>query len=316
MKKSSKQILVFLFISLFFVSLIAGVVSAQVSADRVALDSNGYPTSDSTSNSQTYEQRVKELDDYFPPFIANRIAIWELGAIGYQGLGGTTIKYLILALVILLVYSSLVYVNFPPTAVGSSGGGFVKFIISVIVGFLSTFLLTTSELITILQSYTSLGVTLSLFFPILILVFFSLVTAKVGNPMGIFAQKIIWVIYSGYLFFKSLFYLIILTEGRSIPKWASWLFDKGESSTILGIAKFFVGDKAAEAITSQTFNPIILTIMLIMAIAVFIIFVLGNKPVVAWMDKEARDSEIEAQKAMLERSHAYDKLRSEEVKKT
>ncbi len=305
MKKSSLPIL-FLIIFLALI-VVPGLASAAV----------GDPNDITTRNqqSQSYAQRVQYWGEGdggdikglgFPEFIATRIALWETNDITQEGLTGITLKYLSLFLIILLVYSALAYVNFPESSGGSAG--FTRFLISLVVGLMATFLITSQELLAIVQSYTALGITLSLFFPIMILAFITLVTAKVANPVGIFAQKIMWAIYSIYLFFKTSLYLIVRNDYH-ILRWG------GDGSWIKEVASFFVGGRAIQSINNGAFDPVILTVMLITSIAVFIIFVWQNKAVDAWIAKEERDSEIESARAKVQRSDAYDTIRAQQMQK-
>ncbi|MBI2629380.1 hypothetical protein HYW74_04830 [Candidatus Pacearchaeota archaeon] len=238
-----------------------------------------------------------------PAFITSRLETWEKGLYGKDNFDGVFIKYLLLFLVIILIYSVLAYVNFPDSfGTGSSGSTFVRTLIAIIGGFLATFAITTSEIVAILQSYTALGVTLSLFFPIMILVFFTVVVATKGSPVGIFSSKIMWVIYSAYLFIKSGITMLI-TNG--------WV--PGRSAIIC----FFLGTEGyKQAITNIRPDPVVTTVMWIASIFVFVVFVMGGKVVTAWLSKEKVDAEIQAQKQMLERSHAYDKARSQEIQRT
>jgi len=308
-----KRIFALLFISVIFLSLISGVFAVENAPVDCSQPSRGISGElfDSSANANGLIN-----------FIAKKLCIWESGNL--SGFEGTTIKYFFLLLVILLIYSSLSYVNFPDTFSSSGGSSFVRFLISFIVGIIATFAITSSELLTILQSYTALGITLTLFFPIMILMFFSLVTAKKASPIGIFGQKILWLIYSVYLFIKSalLFYVNWgISKGTLKPDDKGILQFVVTQSTSSGVTatvnthpilQFFLGNAPLVSANDNTIN----ILLLIMAIAVFVIFVLGNKYVEAWIAKEARDSELEAQKSMLERSHSYDKLRSEEMKRT
>ncbi len=304
-----KRILALLFIFIVFLSLFSGfLVVAQTEyfgdADNTAIENP------EQSQGKTVNERTSELTTLgWPEWLATRIATWELGAIGDQGLAGTTLKYFVLALIILLVYSALTYANFPDSYGSFGGAGLVRFLISLIVGLIATFAITTSELLTMMQSYTALGITLSLFFPILILAFFTLVTARAASPIGIFAQKILWAIYSFYLFLKTSLYLIIANSNGNEKT------DFLKLEWPVDVANFFIGEEAKGQITSGTFDPVILTIMLIVSIVVFFIFVIQNKAVDAWITKEARDAEIEAEKAKLERSHSYDELRSQQMQR-
>ena len=241
-----------------------------------------------------------------PKFITDRLEFWELGIDKDKGLDGVTIKYLFLALVIMLIYSALTYVNFPDSFTNTSSG-IVRFIISFITGALATFAITTNELLSILQSYTALGITLSLFFPIAILLFFTLVTARKASPIGIFASRILWIIYATYLLIKS---SIVFFATRAVSQGAETAFLESN------ITRYFIGDSIPTLIQNKAYDPTITIIVLIISISIFAIFVFGGKWIQAWLAKEERDAEIEAQKAMIQRSHAYDKARSEQLQRT
>src|SRR3989344_7002120 len=222
-----KRIFALLFISVIFLSLISGVFAVENAPVDCSQPSRGISGElfDSSANANGLIN-----------FIAKKLCIWESGNL--SGFEGTTIKYFFLLLVILLIYSSLSYVNFPDTFSSSGGSSFVRFLISFIVGIIATFAITSSELLTILQSYTALGITLTLFFPIMILMFFSLVTAKKASPIGIFGQKILWLIYSVYLFIKSalLFYV-----NWSISKGTLTVSDNNLDLSKNSILQFFLG---------------------------------------------------------------------------
>jgi len=273
MKKSMQKSLVFLFLGLLLISLLVGFVSAASESELCKAFSW------STTSS-----------------FCVRAAIWEQGmsidSTNVNFIGAMT-KYLILLLILILIYSALAFANFPENAG-------LRMTLAVIGGILSTFLITTKELITGLISYSALGVTLFTFFPILVLGFFTLVVATKANPIGIFLQRIMWLIYSVYLFIKT-----------GVLAYAMSLQDPAESA----IVKFFVGNDISQTANGISPDVTMLIVLLVVSIAVFIIMVLGDKPIVAWLAKEKRDSEREAQKAMLERSHAYDKDRADMIQK-
>ncbi|MEM3074384.1 MAG: hypothetical protein QW727_00350 [Candidatus Pacearchaeota archaeon] len=306
-----KRIFALLFISILFLSLIIFFGSAQAAEE--ATSSQLSPTQPVNCSKPHVGLSGQLYDDSLGKgnlinLIATKLCIWESGNLGVEGF---TLKYFFLILVVILIYSALSYVNFPDTFSNQAGGSFVRFLISLIVGILSTFAITTPELLSMLQSYTALGVTLSLFFPIMVLMFFSLVTSRKASPIGIFGQKILWMIYSIYLFIKSVLLYYVssaISKGKLEVISDSNTINLTEHPTL----KFFLGEAPKVSLNDNT----ITIILLIMAISVFVIFVLGNKYVIAWIAKEERDAEIEAQKSMLERSHAYDKLRAEEMKRT
>jgi hypothetical protein len=221
---------------------------------------------------------------------------------------GAFLKYLFLLLVIMLVYSSLSYADFPK-------GTSVKIITAIIVGFLATFAITTKELLTVVQSYTALGMTLSIFFPIMILGFFTMVVATKGAPTGIFLQRIVWLIYSVYLFFKRLVVFIISQStasgtGLVLPGWAI-LFKPL-------VDQFVATFKDTTELTnfiSSNYDTTTTYLLLLVSIAVFVICVLSNKMVVAWLAKEQNESAIEARKRDVELSRARDKINAEDMRK-
>ena len=168
------------------------------------------------------------------------------------------------------------------------------------------------ELIALMVSYTALGTAIILFFPIAILIFFTIVVSAKGSPMGIFMQKILWIIYSVFLFIKSMFGL-----------WANWVVKNSSygAGTVLSngeinnsLITFFVGNstQATTTITQGTGGAnIILLIMLIVSIAIFIITIWkGNDIVVAWLAEQDRKADAEKQKDTIQRSQDYDKARA------
>jgi len=277
-------------------------------------------------------------------WFCSRMAQWEPGVDWKNGdLGAIAIflKYIFLVLSILLVYSALAYGKFPESAG-------LRIAIAIVVGFLITFMISTSEVLTAMTSYSALGITLIIFFPILILGFFTLVVASKASPMGIFLQKIMWVIYSFYLFIKAGAMLLLkysmssagdvvskaytvgtdgaIAYGTTIIDKAGTITDKTftgnqilvydkSNEAVSSIIQFFAGKDPATLNSFTQADNTILTILLIAAIAVFIIMVASNKAVSAWVTKEKIDSEIEARRATTRRSDERDKLNAESMER-
>lgn len=297
--KMRKGIFALLFISLLLFSMV-GVSAICGATDKGQTPAQTPPLNDQVLTSPSVS--TTPLADYFAkdyPWLSEKIALWETGG----SISDVTLKYFFLILVIMLIYAALAYVNFPDTFGG--GGGFVRFIIATVVGIIATFAISSAELLTILQSYTALGLTLTIFFPIMIVVFFNLVVASAGNPIGIFTTRIIWLIYSGFLFFKSISIVLI--------KWGSINIDV--ASLRCKIANFFVGEQVMRDVVANKYDNTISLILLLVSIAIFVIFVVKGRGVDEWIAKEKRNAEIEVKKAELERSRAYDTLRSEEMKR-
>ena len=227
-----------------------------------------------------------------------------------RGAIGDTMKWLLLFLVIILVYSSLTYASFPESLS-------LRIVTSVIIGFLSTFLITTSELLTMLNSYTALGVTLGVFFPIMILGFFTIMVSSTANPMGIFLQKIAWVIYSGYLFIKTFGLLVIRrrmdiiasgTTTASSTSGVAWnplpLSDLSDAARatknalnksfadnivdwVIKVANPIIDpmlpDQETAKILLGAYSSQMLILLLIVSIAIFSIMVLENGEIIKWL---------------------------------
>jgi len=175
-----------LLVGLFLISLFSGVVKAQGTGDTSDTSSKW-----SLSSEMIKQDWLKEGGSLY--FITQFVAAWESGDEGF--LNGF-LKYFFLALLIFFLYSVL------------SGVGFFKnrimaVILSVIVGFLITWGINQTDLLAIMNSYTTLGVVLLLGLPIILLGFVTLFVIKEANPMGIFIQRILWLAYGGYLFIRT-----------------------------------------------------------------------------------------------------------------
>lgn len=293
LKKSFTLLLITVFV--FFI-LLSGVVSAYCvdennniiwseiecnDLDLAWIDesppaSSSDPTSTTTSASTTKKLNLAKLLSFGSENLESWWKIWQKGEEDATKIDGEILKYFFLALIVILVYSALTYAKFPEQ-------GAVRTAIAIVVGFLATWAISPTELVAILKSYTALGATLMIFFPIMILGFFTLVVSSRVNPIGIMIQKILWVIYSVYLFMNS---------GASL---AMGYFD--ENGFIYGFFEFF-GGKAAETGDAK----LILTILAVTSIAIFIIAVYKNDFFVQWIAKEMRDSDIEKYKDTAERS--------------
>jgi|TARA_B100001971_G_scaffold189906_1_gene192265 hypothetical protein len=207
------------------------------------------------------------------------------------GVDGATIKWLVLMLVIILIYSALGYADFPEN-------GALRFGLAIVVGLLATILITTDELVTTLKSYTALGLTLTLFLPILILTFFTMIVATKSNPFGILSQKIMWLIYSVYLFFKTGLLLLLKLDLAGLRGSAS------ANPLVEPIYKFLYGknfEKVASAVGSESF---ILLTLFISSIVIFIIFVWKNHAVTLWLAHGKREADVDKAKDRAARAKA------------
>ena len=302
-----KRVVALMFILVFILSIFvsASLVAAQDEAEEDKKDSDLEIGIDTGKGASLFK-KDSWLDKKYQLWVKG-VKISELttkdGKIDSDQVDsiGAIIKWAILALIVLLIYSALAFVKFPESAT-------LRLIISIVVGFLATFFITTEELITAMQSYTALGIAMTVFFPIMILGFFTLVVASKANPIGIYLQRILWLIYSIYLFFRAGILLLL--------KNAYNVFDAAGKTTLTAGTKTYWGfinvNLTQGVINSlEKYDTTMLITLVVVAIAVFIIMVISNKPIIAWFAKEKREAEIEGQKATIARSKAYDKARSE-----
>lgn len=308
MQKSIKIILS-LAVILMFVLVVVNSVSAVVSAPDSASGGGANVAAKYSWGDCNYS--IKSLDKL--GFFEKRFCIWKEGAPALndeakKSLVGETLKYLVLILVIILAYSSFSSVEFPSNIV-------LRLVISAVVGFLATFLITTAELITMLFSYNALAVTFTVFLPILILAFFTMVVSSKANPIGIYIQKIVWVIYSVYLFIKCYTLWIIPTVVSKVElvadKGVYWYDTAGTKMTEAlpwyVQAVWPTGEPAQEYAAAQSIlnsgqDSTMLIVLIITAVMIFVIMVLGNKYVDRWFEHQKLEAEKEAFKMKTQRS--------------
>jgi hypothetical protein len=215
---------------------------------------------------------------------------------------GQIIKWIFLFIIVIMIYSGLEFGKFPEQA-------WLRWVMAILVGFLATFFITTKELLTAMQGYTALGITLAVFFPILILGFFTLVVATRANPIGILLQQIMWIIFS--------FWLLIKT-------WILWALlnpDKGEIVEVgqnISILFNFTKIEVTQGLLTMAQNSdktMLLTLM-VTAIACIVIMVISNKPIIRWIGHEMTEAKKDAYSTELERSRAVTKANAQQLEKT
>jgi hypothetical protein len=127
-------------------------------------------------------------------------------------------KYLFWITIMLLIFSALKFANFPsfPKADGKSGGGFLQFILALVVSFLATAFITPEEVFVMLTSYSALGLTLGSILPFVIIMFFSAMLVSNESIRGMSIGKmmlevVIWFMWVGFLVYR--FIKLWATEG-------------------------------------------------------------------------------------------------------
>lgn len=247
----------------------------------------------------------KETGDF--AWLQEKYCLWKIGfGPGTDvNLLAELVKVIMLGIITLIVFAGLTAVVFPKGVVGRA-------LLSILVGILATFFLTSEELITMMLSYTALGVTIGVFFPIIILVFITIFVASKGSPFGIFFQRIMWLIYSIYLFIKTAI-LFLLTRYYNA---ATGVAKDPNSLGTKTIDYFISTDPATIQQYMGSYDNIMLLILLIVSIAVFWIgfWDKGNKMLVHWLAKEKMEAEIEAQKDLTRRSQEKMKIDAKALK--
>jgi len=241
-------------------------------------------------------------------FWAEKCSLW-LGGWDTKNLGenqitviGQMIKWIMLLLIIILIYAALASVDFP-----ESRG--LKITISIIVGFLATFLITSKELLTIMQGYTGLGVTIAVFLPFLILGAFTIMTARALSPIGIYLQKVMWIIYTVYMFFKTITLWLAmnaLAAGGNVAI-------VGSKLSIWGMYNIPVSQELI--IMAQNSDKGMLIVLLVASVAALVVM-LSNNVIARWFAKEEYEALTQAERNKLEKSRIYDTLRAEEIEKS
>jgi len=216
---------------------------------------------------------------------------------------GGIVKYFALLLVVLIIYSTLKYVDFPE-------GGISKIAIAIIIGLLSTFAITTNEIITLLNSYTALGVTVITIFPILILSFFTLVTIEKGKAGGLFFSRIIWLVYGGYLLIKAAIPWLIKFFGN----WGYTQDSTGKVTELSGIFSGFITASDFQKIIESESN-MMLFILTIVAIAILWIAIFHFKWIIEIVAREKLNAATEAATIRKEKSRAYEEANAKQIDK-
>lgn len=346
-KKEGRKFLIFTLLSLLLVSIFAiafaSAADCTMSDKQSCLDVDGcawtdaggcIPSSDIATTAKTPDKTKEILDNMYASdstgcgwilpngvsnpkvgdyFFYDRCVLWIGGAKinelnqNQASVIGNFVKWFVLILVILLIYSVLAQMQFPENSEGEFST-FLGILISVVVGILSTFFITTQELITAMMGYTALGITLTVFFPILILGFFTITTARVASPIGIYFQRIMWIIYSVYLFIKSGM-LFAISRGwgaaNGIGGWAGhtdWYDLWGMQIKI-----------TEEAF--KNYDVAMITTLFIVSIAVFIIMGMNGQIITRWLMKEAAESDIATYKMNEKLQDAKRKADAESMKK-
>jgi hypothetical protein len=228
-------------------------------------------------------------------------SFFETGATPGESEAGVIMRLFFFALLVILIYSVLTTAKFPEQTA-------VRAIISAVVGFLAIVYITPEEFYAIMQSYTALGIALLIFLPIAILIFFTLTIGEKAAFALVFT-RVLWLIYSFYLFWKGLFIYVVLDNGGQAPGWLEGFYTITNSTTnVTQSAPSFVPMVAEAAKQSQ------IMAFILMGVGV-IIFYFGviNHSWINLFKTEMTKAQIESYKNKLKKSTEFVKSTSEAV---
>lgn len=210
------------------------------------------------------------------------LSTWESGT----DVSTIFIKYLLLVLVFILAYSSFNIVKFPEEP-------YLRAILSVVMAILFTIVIKPEELIAAMINFKSVGLTMILVFPMIVLAMFSFAMAVQVNAMGIVLQRVIWGIYSIFLFINSGL-VLLAKKGTAAPD--SILASLSTLANAFGGSYFTASD------------PTIATALFVASIIIFFTMVMFNKKFIALLLVEVREAKKKKYEDISEKSEAKKKV--------
>lgn len=218
---------------------------------------------------------------------------------------GVITRWMMLLLVILLIYSGMSVAKFPQ----NSG---LRFLLSLIIGFLAVVMINNSEFITLLQSYKALGLTISILLPMIALAFITYSVSISMNSFGILLQRLAWLIYSIFLFIK--------IGGMLLLKmWSSYVIFPSVDNVptwMYRVVPFIFGKEYGDmGDIVSSMDTIVMVMLLVVTVAVFMWFVIMNEKTVRWIANATQVSDLDRYKDKVERSSGKVNVDAEATKK-
>lgn len=243
--------------------------------------------------SEQKEQSVTKFSEDVPDWVKNLSDVPILGFVLLVIFGGNTLDYYLLKLLFFLllfflIYVALSYVNFPPSFPA-------KISIALVLPLISLFAVNQDTMMNFLFTYRAIGAIFVIFFPIVILSFLTYFIVMIGgNYFGIFIQRIIWLIYGGYLFLKGLASMISvfgLNFVFSLPviKYLSFIKDF--------IIEWDLLPKFAGV------DGVYATLYFLIGAGILYLFVYKNDVLKAWLARQQMKADIRASGENLEKGY-------------
>jgi hypothetical protein len=240
--------------------------------------------------------------------IVSAAGFWEsisgsLSGDGTAKLDDYTQRILFLILIAVLIFSALKSANFPDN-VGA------QIAISIVVSFLAVVYITPNEFFGIMQSYNALGIALSVFLPVLILIFFTLVVGQKA-PFAIVFTKFLWAIFSIQIFWKGLIALF----GPQLKIYFASITVKGATEGSKVASTFWTKIAGSSLLTlpgGKAVDPIVAVALMVGGAVLFFIGVMSNK----WQEylrEQVTEAQIDNYQDKIKKSMGFVKSNAEAV---
>jgi len=139
--------------------------------------------------------------------VKDMFATWNEG-----NLSVNIAKYVFWAIITLLVFTLLEFI--PPFSNSTNKAmPWIRFILGVLIAFLSMAYLTPSDIYTALASYGAMGIVLSAVVPFIIIMFFTMQLSKAEDDSGHMIGNIVWVAFIVFLVYKVISGVFFCTAG-------------------------------------------------------------------------------------------------------
>jgi hypothetical protein len=273
MKKRGVALLILgLFVFSIFVSSVSliGAQEDKLTFDHVG-DVDRNDAIDVLNNPSTFSGKVKSF------FVESPLGYLRGTNLTAQKVG--IVGWLFFLLILIFIYSGLDFFKFPDSKM-------FQIIISAVVAFIVMGLITPEEIKTALTSYSALGITFVVIIPVIILAFFSLMVSVKAHSMGLLAQRIMWVIYSLYLFIRS--GVLVLAKFFNVTNFDFMQSAEVFNKSVMGRILLFFGSSHEAVKNASGGDPLILVINVVVSILVIVFFVFLNGEATHWIMEQAR----------------------------
>ena len=137
-------------------------------------------------------QTAPTISSFGTGFLSSLIDSWKTG-----NLDPMILKGILSIVIIFIIFSAFTSIQFPEQIV-------VRLILSVVIGFLSSVFIVPEEVYAVMSSYASLGIAITFFVPLFVLMAITFFSYKSGSSLGVLISRILWLIFGVYFLFLTL----------------------------------------------------------------------------------------------------------------